>query len=241
MDPLHDPELHWAGKAREKKVPILPLQRNEIVTESKIGEIIERVTRASEVSAQSPLTNFFELEKALREKERPRRVEFYKHEEQWKNKLVCGDSLLIMESLLKYEGLQGKVQMIYIDPPYGIKYDSNFQQRVDAAKNDESDKADDVLTIKAFNDTWALGIHSYLTYLQERLYLCRELLSVDGSIFVQISDENQHFVRTLLDEVFGHSNFVAQIPFIKMGIPSGNLLGSNCDYLLWYSRDKSNL
>ena len=95
----------------------------------------------------------------------------------WRNKLICGDSLHVMESLLHYEGVRGKVQMIYIDPPYGIRYDSNFQQRIDSTKNDEKDQADDVLTIKAFRDTWALGIHSYLSYLQERLYLCRELLA----------------------------------------------------------------
>src|ERR1700737_3816490 len=105
-----------------------------------------------------------------------------------------------MESLLHYEGLRGKVQMIYIDPPYGIKYDSNFQQRIDSTKNDEKDAADDVLTIKAFRDTWALGIHSYLSYLSERLYLCRDLLSDSGSLFVQISDSNAHYVRNLLDE-----------------------------------------
>jgi adenine-specific DNA-methyltransferase len=242
MDPLYDPELHWAGKARNKIVPILPLQRNEIIGESKIAQIIERTSKAAkEGSSQAPLTSFFELEKALREKDRPQRVEFYRHEEQWKNKLICGDSLLIIESLLHYEGLPGRVQMIYIDPPYGIKYDSNFQQRVDVSKNDEKDRADDVLTIKAFNDTWALGVHSYLSYLQERLYLCRELLAKSGSIFVQISDENQHYVRSIMDEVFGRSNFVAQIPFIKMGIPTGKLLGGNCDYLLWYSRDKSSI
>jgi adenine-specific DNA-methyltransferase len=103
-----------------------------------------------------------------------------------------------MESLLHYENLRGKVQMIYIDPPYGIKYDSNFQQRVDSTKNDEKDQADDVLTIKAFRDTWALGTHSYLSYLQERLYLCRELLSrIVARSFVQISDENVHRVLML--------------------------------------------
>jgi hypothetical protein len=114
---------------------------------------------------------FADLEKTLRESDRSKRVEFYTHEEGWKNKLICGDSLHVMESLLHYENLRGKVQMIYIDPPYGIKYDSNFQQRVDSTKNDEKDAADDVLTIKAFRDTWALGIHSYLSYLRERLYL----------------------------------------------------------------------
>ncbi len=240
MDPLYDPELHWSGKARAKNVPILPLQRNEIVTESRISQIIERVTQAATArSAQSPLTGFFELEKVLREHERPRRVEFYAHEEQWKNKLICGDSLLAIESLLNYEGLRGNVQVIYIDPPYGIKYDSNFQQRVDSTKNDDKDRADDVLTIKAFNDTWALGIHSYLSYLQERLYLCRELLSETGSIFIQINDMNLHHVRELLDEVFGSMNFVSVIVFKKTAYQSTELLAGICDYLVWYAKDAS--
>jgi adenine-specific DNA-methyltransferase len=241
MDPLLDPELHWAGKVREKKVPVLPLQRNEIVTESIITQIIERVREATtKKSGQVLLTSFVDLEKALREKDRSRRVEFYKHEEKWRNKLITGDSLLVMESLLHYEGLRGRVQMIYIDPPYGVKYNGNFQQRVDSTKNDEKDKADDVLTIKAYNDTWVLGVHSYLSYLQERLYLCRELLSKTGSIFVQISDENIHLVRCLLDEVFGSNNFISQISFVRAGAQTSGMLPSVSDYLLWYARDKTN-
>jgi len=239
MDPRLDPELHWAGKVREKKVPVLPLQRNEIITESIITQIIERVREAAtKKSGQVPLTNFVDLEKALREKDRSRRVEFYKHEERWRNKLITGDSLLVMESLLHYEGLRGRVQMIYIDPPYGVKYNGNFQQRVDSTKNDEEDKADDILTIKAYNDTWVLGIHSYLSYLQERLYLCRELLSETGSVFVQISDQNLHHVRELLDEVFGSKNFCAVIPFSKTVGQSTELLPSVMDFLIWYAKDK---
>lgn len=240
MDPRLDPELLWAGKTREKKVPVLPLQRNEIVTESIIAQIIERVREAAtKKSGQVPLTNFVDLEKALREKDRDRRVEFYKHEERWRNKLVTGDSLLVMESLLHYEGLRGRMQMIYVDPPYGVKYNGNFQQRVDSTKNDEKEKVDDILTIKAYNDTWLLGIHSYLSYLQERLYLCRELLSETGSVFVQINDQNLHHVREILDEVFGSKNFCAVIPFSKTAGQSSELLPSVMDFLLWYSKDKS--
>src|SRR5882672_2433196 len=213
MDPAADPVLFWAGKRNRREVPVLPLQRNEIVSESRIAQIIERARRAAEeksgVVRQGHL--FADLEKTLRETDRSKRVEFYTHEEGWKNKLICGDSLHVMESLLHYEGMRGKVQMIYIDPPYGIKYDSNFQQRVDSAKNDEKAAADDVLTIKAFRDTWSLGVHSYLSYLFERLYLCRELLRESGSVFLQISDDNLHVVRALLDEVFGASNYVCQI------------------------------
>ena len=185
MDPAADPVLFWAGKRNRREVPVLPLQRNEIVSESRIAQIIERARRAAEEKSGAARQGhlFADLEKTLRESDRSKRVEFYTHEEGWKNKLICGDSLHVMESLLHYENLRGKVQMIYIDPPYGIKYDSNFQQRVDSTKNDEKDAADDVLTIKAFRDTWAFGIHSYLSYLQERLYLCRELLAESGSIF----------------------------------------------------------
>jgi adenine-specific DNA-methyltransferase len=161
MDPAADPVLFWAGKRNRREVPVLPLQRNEIVTESRIAQIIERARQ--EAAKKEPQASLFaDLERTLRESDRFKRVEFYTHGEGWKNKLICGDSLHVMESLLHYEGLRGKVQMIYIDPPYGIKYDSNFQQRVDSTKNDEGDQADDVLTIKAFRDTWALGVHSYL-------------------------------------------------------------------------------
>src|SRR6266849_8614636 len=170
MDPAADPVLFWAGKRNKREVPILPLQRNEIVTDSRIAQIIERARKAAaEKEPQARQGSLFaDLEKTLRETDRSKRVEFYTHEEGWKNKLICGDSLHVMESLLHYERMRGSVQMVYIDTPYGINYDSNFQQRVDSTKNDEKDQADDVLTIKAFRDTWQLGVHSYLSYLQER-------------------------------------------------------------------------
>jgi adenine-specific DNA-methyltransferase len=159
MDPAADPTVFWAGKRSRRNVPLLPLQRNEVVSESRIAQVIDRARKlAAERSPQMALPSIFEdLEKSLRETDKSRRIEFYTHDEGWKNKLICGDSLHVMESLLHYENLHGKVQMIYIDPPYGIKYDSNFQQRIDSTKNDDKDQADDVLTIKAFRDTWALG------------------------------------------------------------------------------------
>jgi DNA modification methylase len=148
-----------------------------------------------------------------------------------------------MNSLLVKEGMAGKVQMIYVDPPYGIKYASNFQPRID--RRDVKDKDEDLThepeQIKAYRDTWTLGIHSYLTYLRDRLLLCRELLSESGSIFVQINDENLHLVRCLLDEVFGRENFVAVIPFIKTAGQTSRLLPSICDYLLWYAKNKSQI
>lgn len=239
MDPAADPVLFWAGKRSRRQIPVLPLQRNEIVSESRIAQIIERARRAAAEKAPRAAQGhlFADLEKTLRDSEKGKRVEFYTHDEGWKNKLNCGDSLQVMESLLHYEGLRGKVQMIYVDPPYGIKYDSNFQQRVDSTKNDEKDQADDVLTIKAFRDTWALGIHSYLSYLQERLYLCRELLAVAGSIFVQINDENVHVVRCLMDEVFGATNHFATVAFKKTTGFTDQRLSSVYDYLLWYAKD----
>ena len=240
MDPAADPALFWAGKRSRREVPVLPLQRNEIVSDSRIAQIIERARRAAEEESDTARQGhlFADLEKTLRESDRARRVEFYTHEEGWKNKLICGDSLQVMESLLHYENLRGKVQMIYIDPPYGIKYDSNFQQRVDSTKNDDKDQVDDVLTIKAFRDTWSLGIHSYLSYLEERLYLCREMLAGTGSVFVQIGDENVHLVRTLLDEVFGKDNFVSEIVFFKTSGKGAAGLDAVYDLLLWYAKSK---
>lgn len=241
MDPAGDPTLFWSGKRNRREVPILPLQRNEIVSESRIAQIIERARKsASEKAPQMTFASIFsDLEKQLRESDKSKRIEFYTHEEGWKNKLICGDSLHVMESLLHYEALRGNVQMIYIDPPYGIKYDSNFQQRIDSIKNDQADQADEVLTIKAFRDTWSLGIHSYLSYLQERLYLSRELLSDSGSVFVQISDVNIHLVMLLMDEVFGASNRCSIIPFAKTSGQESNSLATVCDYLLWYAKDAS--
>ncbi len=154
-------------------------------------------------------------------------IEFYKHAHGWSNRLIAGDSLLVMNSLLEKEGMAGQVQMIYIDPPYGIKYGSNFQPFVN--KRDVKDGKDEDLTaepemIKAFRDTWELGIHSYLTYLRDRLLLARELLHETGSVFVQISDENVHHVRELMDEVFGAKNFCRLITFAKTGSQRTELL-----------------
>jgi adenine-specific DNA-methyltransferase len=243
MDPAADPVLFWAGKRNKREIPVLPLQRNEIVSESRIAQIIERAQKvAAEKSGEARQSHLFaDLEKTLREGDKSRRVEFYTHDEGWKNKLICGDSLQVMESLLHYEGLRGKVQMIYMDPPYGIKYDSNFQQRVDSTKNDEEDQADDVLTIKAFRDTWTLGIHSYLSYLQERLYLCRELLTDSGSIFVQINDRNVHLVRQVVAEVFGEMNFVSLIAFAKTGVADSDSIPTTHDFLIWYAKNLSGM
>ena len=167
-------------------------------------------------------------------------VDFYKHKHNWSNRLVAGDSLLVMNSLIEKEGLAGQVQMIYFDPPYGIKYGSNFQPFIN--KRDVKDGKDEDLSqepemIKAFRDTWELGIHSYLTYLRNRLLLAKELLHESGSVFVQIGDENIHHVREILDEVFDNKNFFSMITF-KRTLPLGSSgLAGISDYLLWYAKD----
>lgn len=171
-------------------------------------------------------------------------IDFYKHDRGWANRLVAGDSLLVMNSLLQKEGMAGQVQMIYLDPPYGIKYGSNFQPFV--GKRDVKDRSDADLTqepemIKAFRDTWELGIHSYLTYLRDRLLLAKDLLSESGSVFVQISDENLHHVRELMDEVFGAENFVVLINYKKTTSASTTGLATVCDYVVWYARDTEKL
>jgi adenine-specific DNA-methyltransferase len=169
-------------------------------------------------------------------------VDFYKHDRGWANRLVAGDSLLVMNSLLQKEGMAGQVQMIFIDPPYGIRYGSNFQPFTN--KRDVKDRADADLTqepemIKAFRDTWELGIHSYLTYLRDRLLLAKDLLSETGSVFVQISDENLHLVRNLCDELFGPDNFLSLITFVKTSGQTSEMLAGVSDYLIWYAKDRT--
>jgi adenine-specific DNA-methyltransferase len=168
-------------------------------------------------------------------------IDFYKHERGWANRLIAGDSLLVMNSLLQKEGMAGQVQMIYIDPPYGIKYGSNFQPFV--SKTKVQDRKDADLTqepemIKAFRDTWELGIHSYLTYLRDRLFLAKNLLHESGSVFVQISQENVHHVREIMDELFGLDQFVSLIPFRTKLMPLGaKTLEQMSAFLVWYARD----
>ena len=171
-------------------------------------------------------------------------LDFYKHDRGWANRLVAGDSLLVMNSLLQKEGMAGQVQMIYLDPPYGIKYGSNFQPFTN--KRDVKDRSDADLTqepemIKAFRDTWELGIHSYLTYLRDRLLLAKDLLSETGSVFVQISDENLHHVRELCDEVFGCDQYVSLINYHTTSSQTSAFLASVGDYILWYAKDRKNL
>jgi adenine-specific DNA-methyltransferase len=199
-DPHLDPQLQWAGKAEHTsfEVPTVSLHVHERIDPRTIIEAVRR-KHETESGFQPSLFMSEGMSLPLYQE-----IEFYKHKHNWSNRLVAGDSLLVMNSLLVKEGMANAVQMIYFDPPYGIKYGSNFQPFVN--KRDVKDGRDEDLTaepetLKAFRDTWELGIHSYLTYLRDRLLLARELLHESGSIFVQISDENVHLVRNLLDEV----------------------------------------
>jgi adenine-specific DNA-methyltransferase len=231
-----EPFLNWAGKAEHTsfEVPTVSLHVHERIDPRTIIEAV----RKRNGNGRPVQGSLFE---ELRDEPLRDAIEFYQHKHGWTNRLIAGDSLLVMNSLLEKEGMAGKVQMIYIDPPYGIKYGSNFQPFVN--KRDVKDGKDEDLTsepeqIRAFRDTWELGIHSYLTYLRDRLLLARELLTESGSIFVQISDENVHHVRELMDEVFGSTNFFALVTFKKtLPLGSSGLAGIS-DYLLWYAKDK---
>jgi adenine-specific DNA-methyltransferase len=236
-DPHLDPALSWAGKAEHTsfEVPTISLHVHERIDPKTIMEAVRRQNGTATAPVQGSLFESPEENPPLREA-----IDFYQHAHAWSNRLIAGDSLLVMNSLLEKEGMAGKVQMVYIDPPYGIRYGSNFQPFVN--KRDVKDGSDEDLTqepemIRAFRDTWELGIHSYLTYLRDRLLLARELLHESGSCFVQISDENVHRVRNLLDEVFGAQCFAALIAFKTTGGQTDALLPSVADYLVWYVRD----
>ena len=243
-DPHLDPTLQWAGKAEGTSFEV-PTSSIHIHESIKPLNIIARVTReyskALEGQVEGQMSMFEAETPAERMRRRRESIEFYQHGVDWTNRMIAGDSLVIMNSLLEKEGMAGQVQMVYIDPPYGIKYGSNFQPFVD--KRDVKDKKDEDLSqepemIKAFRDTWELGIHSYLSYLRDRLLLARELLADTGSAFVQISDENLHHVREICDEIFGAINFVAIIKFQKTGSLASNLMSGTTDYLVWYAKDK---
>lgn len=236
FDPHLDPQLQWAGKSEGVNfdVDTVSLHVHERIDPLTIIEAVKK----KELQEQQTLFHYFET----KENNPPIReaIEFYKHSQGWSNRLIAGDSLLVMNSMLEKESMAGKVQMIYIDPPYGIKYGSNFQPFVN--KRDVKDGKDEDLTqepemVKAFRDTWELGIHSYLTYLRNRLLLARQLLHESGSCFVQISDENLHHVKELMDEVFGPKNFVTIIPFRTATSQPSNHIGQVYDFLCWYARD----
>lgn len=239
-DPSLDPQLVWKGKdeqdAQDLAVPVVPVYIQEKIHPQALIEDLRAQAAGARNEPQAELFadfNGIDFEHY---------IEFYQHGQHWTNRMILGDSLLVMASLAEKEALKGKVQMIYMDPPYGIKFGSNWQ--VSTRKRDVKDGNAEDLTrqpeqVKAFRDTWKLGIHSYLAYLRDRLITARDLLTDGGSVFVQIGDENVHLTRNVLDEVFGSENFMAQIAFSTTTGTTGAFLPGTCDYLLWFAKAKA--
>jgi len=243
-DPSLDPQLVWKGKDEQDQhpleVPAVPIYIQEKISPQAIIENIRRQAKAgSETEQQFSLFNDFNnisFEDL---------VDFYHHEQNWSNRMILGDSLLVMTSLAEKEALKGRVQMIYMDPPYGIKFGSNWQ--VSTRKRDVKDGKEEDLTrqpeqIKAFRDTWELGIHSYLSYLRDRLTVAHSMLTESGSLFIQMNSENAHLITSILDEVFGSENFIANIIFRKKSLPLGaKYLETMHDHILFYAKNKERL
>lgn len=241
-----DPELFWLNKYgnddRDEllRVDIRSLYRHEHIAPETLIKNLYKVTETQ--SAQLDLFSVNQLFGNALEKDELEKVsEYYHHQDGWTNRLIQGDSHLVMASLLEREGMAGQVQTIFFDPPYGIKYGSNWQIKLNNLN--VPDGSDDSLAgepevIKAFRDTWELGIHSYLGYLRDRLLIAKELLTETGSCFVQISDENVHLVRNVMDEVFGSNNFISTISYQKSTPLSTSLLPSTCDYIIWFAKEK---
>lgn len=236
---LSKPFLNWAGKAERLSfdVPTLPLFIHERLSTKAI---IETLAGHKTDKQEDMFALFGDPQHSITDQV----LKSYEYQDNWTNRMVLGDSLVVMNSLLHYEGLGGQVQMIYMDPPYGVKFGSNFQPFVrkrDVSHNDDEDMTREPEMVQAYRDTWELGLHSYLTYLRDRLLLARDLLTSSGSIFVQISDENLHHVREVMDEVFGAGNFVSQITFQTTSGFETRTIATLGDFLLWYSRDKTQL
>src|SRR5271157_325725 len=240
-DPSLDPQLVWKGKDEQDREPlevdIVPIYIQEVIEPRVIVEALQ-ARKTTKPDNSGFLPGFFD---DFDDMEFDRKIEFYQHDRKWANRMILGNSLHVMTSLAEKEGLKGKVQMIYIDPPYGIKFGSNWQ--VSSRKRDVKDgKAEDASRqpeqVRAFRDTWNYGIHSYLEYLRDRLVVARELLTDTGSVLVQIGDENVHLVRCLMDEVLGSKNMVSLITFVKTSAQEDKLLPSVCDHVLWYAADR---
>jgi adenine-specific DNA-methyltransferase len=240
-----DPQLVWRGKDEQDwsdlVVPAPPVYIQEKVHPKVLIDDLERQTKAGQSATESQFDLFSDFNGLPSEEAR---TEFYQHDAHWSNRMILGDSLQAMASLAERESLRGKVQCIYFDPPYGIKFNSNFQWST--TSRDVKDGNVDHITrepeqVKAFRDTWRDGIHSYLTYLRDRLTVARDLLTQSGSIFVQIGDENVHRVRALMDEVFAEENFVSQIGFAKTSGSTDEFLGQTTDFLLWYGKSKTSI
>ena len=246
-DPHIDPSLQWAGKAEHTsfEIPTSSIHVHEVVKPLiLVSSFLKKYSSTEYTNGQTTLWHQESDAESL--KKRTEKLEFYQHDVNWTNRLIAGDSLVIMNSLLEKEGMSGQVQMIYFDPPYGIKYGSNFQPYVDQTAFKSQDKDVDLTQepemIKAFRDTWELGIHSYLTYIRDRLLLSRDLLSNTGSIFIQISDENLHYIRSICDEIFGAENFVSQITVKKGSVVfAKKLLNSATFFIIWYAKNKETM
>ncbi|MDD4309664.1 MAG: site-specific DNA-methyltransferase, partial [Candidatus Cloacimonetes bacterium] len=237
-----DPELFWLGKYGKDEnddilnVDIRSLYRHEHISPITLINNLYSYQQAEQKDIFDTFGNGIPIY------EEDKIPAFYKHHDNWSNRLILGDSLLVMNSMLEREGMAGQVQMIYIDPPYGIKYGGNWQIKIN--NRDVKDGKDEHLSgeaeqIKAYRDTWELGIHSYLSYLRDRLVVAKELLTESGSCFVQISDENVHLVRCLMDEVFGSENFICEIVFQKTGSETSDFLPAVYDYIVFYAKNKS--
>ena len=244
-----DPELYWLNKYKnddednplrmpQLRTDIRSLYKHEDIRPEAIIDSLYELHEHKSESAKLQLDLFGDLQDR-EEDELERLAGYYKHSDNWQNRLIQGDSLLVMNSLLNREGMKGQVQCIYFDPPYGIKYASNWQMKLNSrdVKDNDSNISGEPEMIKAFRDTWELGIHSYLSYLRDRLVMARELLTESGSVFVQISDENVHLVRSVLDEVYGSENFISMITTKKSGGLASNTISNISDYILWYSKD----
>lgn len=228
----HQPWLEWTGKKEQHKCVVDPVALN--IHERISAQAIISAARREDIQRDIFADPDMDYNKA---------IQFYKHPMGWTNRMILGDSLAVMASLSRREALAGKIQMIYMDPPYGIKYSSNFQTEVYKrdVKESDDDLTREIETIKAYRDTWRLGIHSYLSYIRDRLVLCKELLSDSGCVFVQISDENQHSLRLIMDEVFGKTNFVSLITLQKIYFRGSDLVDNVSDYLILYAKDASKM
>lgn len=235
---MSKPFLNWAGKAERGAftVPSLPLFVHERLAAKAVLDTLKRRQR----NRQETLELFNEGNATVGEKIRGA----YRHKNGWRNRMILGDSLQVMHSLLTYEGKGGDAQMVYMDPPYGIKFGSNFQPFVrhrNVKDGDDDHLTRELETVNAYRDTWTLGTHSWLTYMRDRLLLARELLADSGSCFVQISDENVHFVRCVMEEVFGRENFVSEISYKTTSNLGGKYLSPDGDFIIWYAKDKERL
>ena len=245
-----DPQLVWRGKDEQDWSDLVvqapPLFIQEKVHPKVLVDDLRRRTKAGRRDRGDAATetqpDLFADFNGLPSDDA--RTEFYQHDANWSNRMILGDSLQVMASLVEREGLRGKVQCIYLDPPYGIKFNSNFQWST-TSRDVKDGKAEHISRepeqVKAFRDTWRDGVHSYLTYLRDRLTVARDLLAESGSIFVQIGDENVHRVRALMDEVFGEDNFCAVIVLAKASAQSSELLPGVADFLLWYAKCRTGI